>query len=382
MAKSIAVLGSTGSIGTQTLDVAEREGDITVRALTARLNIKLLEEQIRKFRPALAAVADEKKAAELRAAVADVPTKVLAGEEGVTECAAESGSDTVVTAVVGIAGLRPTVAAIEAGKDIALANKETLVTAGEIVMPLAKRHGVKILPVDSEHSAIFQSIADQKKFLKRIIITASGGPFFGMTRARLAGKTRADALKHPNWTMGAKITIDSATLVNKGLEIIEASHLFGLGVDDITPVVHRESIIHSMVEFCDGSVIGQLGVADMRLPIAYALTYPERKIPVTAPLDLVKIGSLTFYDIDNAAFPAVELAKNAARAGGTMPAVLNGANEEAVAAFLEDRCGFLDITDLIAEAMEAHRPKAAPTLDDISAADLEARESVRRRLGR
>ncbi len=382
MAKSIAVLGSTGSIGTQTLDVAEREGDIAVRALTARSNIKLLEEQIRKFRPALAAVADEKKAAELRAAVADTSTRVLGGERGVIECAAEAGSDTVVTAVVGIAGLRPTVAAIEAGKDIALANKETLVTAGGIVMPLARERGVKILPVDSEHSAIFQSIADQKRFLKRIIITASGGPFFGMSRAELAGKTRADALKHPNWTMGAKITVDSATLVNKGLEIIEASHLFGLGVDDITPVVHRESIVHSLVEFCDGSVIGQLGVADMRLPIAYALTYPERKIPVTAPLDLVKIGSLTFYDIDNAAFPAVELAKKAARAGGTMPAVLNGANEEAVAAFLEDRCGFLDITDLIAEAMEAHRPTASPSLDDIAAADLEARYAVRRRLGR
>lgn len=375
--RKIAVLGSTGSIGTQTLDVVDREGDLQVVALTAHSNINLLEQQIRKYRPALAAVDLPDKAADLRVRVADTGTRVLGGAQGLAECAAASDAEIVVTAIVGIAGLDATLAAIEAGKDIALANKETLVTAGDIVMPLAKNRGANILPVDSEHSAIFQSIADQKKFLKRIIITASGGPFFGMKRKELAGKTRFDALKHPNWTMGAKITIDSATLVNKGLEIIEAKHLFGLDVDHITPVIHRESIIHSMVEFTDGSVIGQLGVPDMRLPIAYALTWPQRKVPVSEPLDLVKVGKLTFYDIDNETFPAVELAKKAAKTGGTMPAVLNGANEEAVAAFLRDDCGFLEITELIQRAMERHRPLKKPTIADIKAADAEARQIVR-----
>lgn len=378
--RKIAVLGSTGSIGTQTLDVVDKEGDLKVNALTAHSNIDLLERQIRKYRPKLAAVDLPELAADLRIRVADTGTKVLGGAEGLAECAADSGAEIVVTAIVGIAGLDATLAAIEAGRDIALANKETLVTAGDIVMPLAKEKGVNILPVDSEHSAIFQSIADQRKFLKRIIITASGGPFFGMKRGELAGKTRFDALKHPNWTMGAKITVDSATLVNKGLEIIEAKHLFGLDVDDITPVVHRESIIHSMVEFTDGSVIGQLGVPDMRLPIAYALTWPQRKLPVSEPLDLVKIGKLTFYDIDSETFPAVGLAKKAAKIGGTMPAVLNGANEEAVAAFLRDSCGFLEITELIGKAMEEHRPIQDPTVEDIKAADAEARELVRANL--
>ncbi len=378
--KKIAVLGSTGSIGTQTLDVVDKEGDLRVTALTAHSNVELIEKQIRKYRPDIAAMDLPDKAAELRLRVADTDTKVLSGPEGVTECAACADAEMVVTAIVGIAGLDATLAAINAGKDIALANKETLVTAGDIVMPLAGERGVNILPVDSEHSAIFQSIADQKKFLKRIIITASGGPFFGMKREELAKKTRFDALKHPNWTMGAKITIDSATLVNKGLEIIEAKHLFGLDVDHITPVVHRESIIHSMVEFTDGSVIGQLGVPDMRLPIAFALTWPLRKVPVTEPLDLVKIGKLTFYDIDGEAFPAVEMAKKAARTGGTMPAVLNGANEEAVAAFLRDGCGFLEITELIQRAMERHRPVENPSVADIKAADAEARELVREAL--
>ena len=378
--KTIAVLGSTGSIGTQTLEVVDKEGDVRVHSLSAHSNIKLLEEQIRKYKPAIAAVTDEKKAAELKVAVADTNTKVLSGVEGAQECASAKEVDMAVTAIVGIAGLRPTIAAIKAGKDIALANKETLVTAGEIVMPLAKEHGVNIVPVDSEHSAIFQSIADQGKFLKRILITASGGPFFGKTREELRGKTRFDALKHPNWSMGAKITIDSATLVNKGLEIIEAQHLFGLDVDHITPVVHRESIIHSMVEFCDGSIIGQLGVPDMRLPIAYALTYPERKVPVSEPLDLVKVGKLTFFDLDNETFPAVNMAKKAAKIGGTMPAVLNGANEEAVAAFLSDGCGFLEIAELIAAAMEKHKAKQNPTIEDIAQADIEARQIVKERL--
>lgn len=378
--KAIAVLGSTGSIGTQTLDVVDKEGDIKVHSLTGHSNIKLLEEQIRKYKPALACVTDEERAAELKIKVADTNTRVLAGVRGAEECASAEGVDMAVTAIVGIAGLRPTLAAIRAGKDIALANKETLVTAGDIVMPLAQEHGVKIIPVDSEHSAIFQSISNQKKFLKRILITASGGPFFGMTGDELRGKTRFDALKHPNWTMGAKITIDSATLVNKGLEIIEAKHLFGLDVDDIIPVVHRESIIHSMVEFSDGSVIGQLGVPDMRLPIAYALTYPERKIPVSEPLDLVKVGKLTFFDIDNETFPAVELAKKASKIGGTMPAALNGANEEAVGAFLRDKCGFLEITELIEKAMDKHRVIEYPNIDDIVCADEEARRAVRENL--
>lgn len=378
--KTIAILGSTGSIGTQTLDVAEREGDIRVHAITGHSNIKLLEEQIRKFKPALACVTDESKAKELSIAVKDTNTKVLSGIEGACECAAAKEVDTVVTAIVGIAGLRPTIAAIENGKTIALANKETLVTAGDIVMPMAEKYGVKILPVDSEHSAIFQSIANQKKFLKRILITASGGPFFGMKREELKNKTRFDALKHPNWTMGAKITIDSATLVNKGLEIIEAKHLFGVDVDNIVPVVHRESIIHSMVEFTDGSVIGQMGVPDMRLPIAYALTYPERKIPVCEPLDLVKVGKLTFYDIDNEAFPAVSMAKKAAKIGGTMPTVFNSANEEAVAAFLKDGCGFLEITELIEKAMDTIEAVQNPTLEDINTADSEARRFVRENL--
>ena len=348
--KNIVILGSTGSIGTQTLDVVDKEGDIRVLAMTAHSNIDLLERQIRKYRPRAVSVNLPEKAAELRVRVADTGTRVFSGPDGVVECAAMPGADMGVTAIVGIAGLDATIAAIEAGKDIALANKETLVTAGDIVMPLAEKRGVNIVPVDSEHSAIFQSISNQRKFLKRIIITASGGPFFGMSRHELAGKTRFDALKHPNWTMGAKITVDSATLVNKGLEIIEARHLFGLDVDSITPVVHRESVIHSMVEFTDGSVIGQLGVPDMRLPIAYALTYPLRRGPVSEPLDLVKIGRLTFYDIDHDTFPAVNLAKKAAKTGGTMPAVLNGANEEAVAAFLRDGCGFLEITELIQRA--------------------------------
>ncbi len=378
--KTISVLGSTGSIGTQTLDVVDKEGDIRVQSLTAHSNIELLEKQIRKYKPKTVCVTRPEMAAELKVRVADTPVKVFSGIEGASRCAAADGVDMVVTAIVGIAGLIPTVEAIRAGKDIALANKETLVTAGDIVMPLAREYGVNIIPVDSEHSAIFQSISNQKKYLKKIIITASGGPFFGMKRDELGEKTRFDALKHPNWTMGAKITIDSATLVNKGLEIIEAKHLFGLDVDNIIPIIHRESVIHSMVQFTDGSVIGQLGVADMRLPIAYALTYPERKAQVTEELDLVKIGRLTFFDIDNETFPAVELAKRASKIGGTMPAVFNGANEEAVGAFLKDKCGFLEITELIQKAVEAHRPVQSPTIENIIDADREARELVRRSL--
>ena len=375
--KKIAVLGSTGSIGTQTLEVADITGGYEICALTAHSNVPLLEQQIRKYKPRIACMADEKAAAELKIKVRDTDTKVLSGEEGLCECAAAGEAETVVAAIVGIAGLRPTLCAIEAGKRIALANKETLVTAGERVCALAREKHVDILPVDSEHSAIFQSISNQRRFLNRIIITASGGPFFGKTREQLKTVTKEQALKHPNWSMGAKITVDSATLVNKGLEIIEAMHLFGIPAEDIVPVIHRESIVHSMVEMCDGSVIAQMGVPDMKLPISYALSYPERSVPVTEPLDLVKIGKLTFYDIDNTAFPAVALAKRAAKEGGVMCAVFNGANEQAVELFLKGKCGFTEITDLIENAMSRCKNIKNPSLEDIFAADREARRIVK-----
>jgi 1-deoxy-D-xylulose-5-phosphate reductoisomerase len=374
MSKSIAVLGSTGSIGTQTLEVLDIDGQMQAVSLTANKNVKKIEEQIRRYRPKAAAMFDEKAAEELKIKVADTSTKILSGEEGVLECARMG--DCAVTAIVGIAGLRSTMAAIEAGSRIALSNKETLVTAGEIVMKYAREKGVEIVPVDSEHSAIFQSISNQKKFVEKIIITASGGPFFGKKKDELMSVTAAQALKHPNWSMGAKITIDSATLVNKGLEIIEAMHLFGVDVDNIIPVVHRQSIVHSLVEFCDGSVIGQFGVPDMKLPISYALHYPERAVRVSEPLDLAKVGTLTFDNIDNETFPAVSMAKKAAKIGGSMPAVFNGANEEAVAMFLNGKCRFGDITEYIAFAMDKHNTVTSPSIEEIEAADREARESV------
>lgn len=377
--KNIAILGSTGSIGTQSLDVVDKDNNLKVAALTAYKNTDLLEQQIRKYKPAFAAMYDEDCAGDLKTRVQDTDTKVLFGEEGVCECARKG--DMAVTAIVGIAGLRPTLAAIDAGSYIALSNKETLVTAGDYVMGFAKEKGVKIVPVDSEHSAIFQSIANQGKFVEKIIITASGGPFFGKKREELVDVTAADALKHPNWSMGAKITIDSSTLVNKGLEIIEAMHLFGVGVDNIIPVVHRQSIVHSLVEFCDGSVIGQFGLPDMKLPISYALHYPERSIKVSERLDLAKIGTLTFHEIDHEAFPAVTMAKNAARIGGSMPAVFNGANEEAVAMFLKGKCRFGDITEYIAYAMDKHKVVKETTIENIEAADRFARSMVREAAG-
>ena len=378
--KKIAILGSTGSIGTQSLDVVDKDGgQLKVSSLTAYKNTDLLEEQIRKYKPEAAAMYDEVCAADLKIRVKDTNTKILSGEEGVCECARMG--DMAVTAIVGIAGLRPTLAAIESGSDIALSNKETLVTAGDYVMNYAKEKNVRIVPVDSEHSAIFQSIADQGKFLSKIIITASGGPFFGKKKEELRDVTAADALKHPNWSMGAKITIDSSTLVNKGLEIIEAMHLFGVDVDNIIPVVHRQSIVHSLVEFCDGSVIGQFGVPDMKLPISYALHYPERSIKVSEGLDLAKIGTLTFAEIDNEAFPAVQMAKNAAKTGGTMPAVFNGANEEAVAMFLSGKCRFGDITEYISYAMDKHNVVKETSIANIEAADRFAREMVRQAAG-
>lgn len=320
---------------------------------------------------------DENAASDLKIRVADTATKVLSGIEGVCECASLDEAQAVVTAIVGIAGLKPTMSAISCGKRIALANKETLVTAGEIVTREARRCNAQIIPVDSEHSAIFQSISNQAKFLNKIIITASGGPFFGKSYAELRDVTPAMALKHPNWNMGAKITIDSATLVNKGLEIIEAMHLFDVSVDNVQPVVHRESIIHSMVEFCDGSVIAQMGVPDMKLPISYALSFPERTVPVCEALDLVRIQKLTFYDIDNEAFPSVALAKKAAKSGGVMCAVYNGANEAAVELFLKEKCRFTDITELIEKAMEKAPVITSPTIEDIFMADTFAREIVK-----
>lgn len=375
--KKITILGSTGSIGTQTLDVADITKEYEVCALTAHSNVKLLEEQVRKYKPTVACMTDEKSANDLKVRISDTNTKVLSGIDGACECAAYPDSDTVVTAIVGIAGLKPTLSAISCGKRIALANKETLVTAGEIVLKEASKTGSEIIPVDSEHSAIFQSISNQKKFLNKIIITASGGPFFGKNKEELSDVTPMDALKHPNWNMGAKITIDSATLVNKGLEIIEAMHLFSLPVDKIEPVIHRESIIHSMVEFCDGSVIAQMGVPDMKLPISYALSYPRRTIPVCKALNIVSVGRLSFYPVDNENFPAIELAKKAARMGGVMCAVYNGANEAAVELFLNGKCSFADITVLIEKAMEKAPREENVSIENIIMADKFAREIVK-----
>ncbi len=375
--KNLSILGSTGSIGTQTLDVVDKTNEYRVMALSAHKNVSLIEKQIRKYKPKIAAMTDENAAAELKVKVGDTDTKILSGIEGACECAALNNVDTVVTAIVGIAGLKPTLSAISAGKRIALANKETLVTAGEIVMEAARKNNCEILPVDSEHSAIFQSISNQGKFLKSIIITASGGPFFGKTLQELSSVTPEMALKHPNWDMGAKITIDSATLVNKGLEIIEAMHLFKLPVDKIRPIIHRESIVHSMVEFCDGSVIAQMGVPDMKLPISYALSYPERTIPVCEPLDLLTVGKLSFYDIDHNAFPAIMLAKKAAEEGGVMCTVYNGANEAAVEMFLKGQCSFTDISRFISTAMEKAPKITNPSLEDIFSADLLSRKIVK-----
>lgn len=374
--KKVSILGSTGSIGTQALEVIAASKGLEAVAISANTGIGRLEEQIRRFRPRFAAVADEKCAADLKVRVADTDTRVAGGAQALRECAAYPGADITLAAIVGIAGLEPTIAAIRARKSIALANKETLVTAGDLVMGMIREQGVSLLPVDSEHSAIFQAISNQGAFVKRIILTASGGPFFGKTRGQLKNVGAKDALRHPTWSMGAKITVDSATLVNKGLEVIEATHLFNVGVQDIDVCVHRQSVVHSMVEFCDNSVIAQLGPPDMKLPIAYALHYPQRAAPVSEPLDLKKIGSLTFCEPDHKTFPAIEMAKAAAAAGGTMPCVFNGANEAAVAEFLAGRCGFLDIYDKIERAMTRHEMIKNPTLDDIKQSDLWARGQV------
>ena len=378
--KKIAVLGSTGSIGTQTLEVVRENGDIRVTGLAAGRNIGLLEEQIREFSPALAVVWDEEKAKELAIRVADLQVKVLAGMKGLLELAVMPEAEVLVTAIVGMIGIRPTVAAIEAGKDIALANKETLVTAGHLIMPLAKKYGVRILPVDSEHSAIFQALTGETgNEVSKLLITASGGPFRGRDRAFLEHVQVEDALKHPNWAMGQKITIDSATLVNKGLEVMEAKWLFGVDLDRIQVVVQPKSIIHSMVEFADGAVMAQMGTPDMKLPIQYALYYPERRHLPGERLDFWRLGQIVFEKPDMETFRGLPLAMEAARAGGSMPTVFNAANEMAVAAFLKRKISFLDIYEIIADAMASHRKVADPDLEQILAAEQETYEHIRRR---
>ncbi len=370
--KHISILGSTGSIGTQTLDVVRTNQDIKVEALAAGRNIALLLEQIKEFKPSLVCVYDEVKAKELEEILKreGINTEVTTGMEGLFACATISAAETVVTAFVGMIGIRPTIEAIKAGKDIALANKETLVTAGHIIMPLAKEKNVKILPVDSEHSAIFQSLqGNAGNKIHKILLTASGGPFRGKTKEELANMKVEDALKHPNWSMGRKITIDSSTLVNKGLEVIEAKWLFDVEAEDIQVVVHPQSIIHSMIEYTDGAVIAQLGVPDMKLPIQYALYYPERKGPTAERLDFYKLRSIDFFEPDTEVFPALSMAYEALKTGGSMPTVYNAANEWAVAAFLERKIGYTDIVRLIRREMDAHKVIRTPELEEILATE-------------
>lgn len=377
MSKRISILGSTGSIGRQSLDVIAACG-MEAAALTANSNAARMEEQVRQFKPELAVMMDEWAAADLRVRLADTPVRVAAGMEGLLEAAELPSADTVLTAVVGMIGLRPTMAAIREGKRIALANKETLVCAGQLVMEEARDFGAEILPVDSEHSALFQSLQGcrDRGEVRRLILTCSGGPFFGKTRTELQGVTRKDALQHPNWSMGAKITIDSATLMNKGLEFIEAMHLYQMSPEKISIVIHRESIIHSLVEYCDHGMIAQLGAPDMRLPIQYALTWPRRTGGPADPLDLCSCGPLTFAQPDLDTFRCLDLALKAARTGGTAGAVLNGANEAAVALFLEDRIGFLEIADRVALALDRVPVIQEPSMTQILEADQAAREAV------
>ena len=375
--KGIALLGSTGSIGTQSLDVCRMHG-YRVVCLTANRRVDLMEAQIREFRPDLVSMMDPLAADDLRTRVADTATKVLSGMDGLIECATYSGADTVLNAVVGMVGLQPTLAAIQAKKTLALANKETLVAGGHLVTNTAKAYGVDILPVDSEHSAIFQCLqgSPEKGAVKKLILTASGGPFFGKTLAELENVTAADALKHPNWDMGAKITIDSATMMNKGLEFIEAKWLFDMPIDAIDIVVHRESVVHSAIAYQDNSVIAQLGVPDMRIPIQYALTYPQRLPSPVQELSLVDYGKLTFYAPDYYTFRCINVCKDAIAAGGLRPAAANGANEESVRLFLNGKIKFTDIAVLNRAAMEACPQVADYTLDDVLQADRAARDYV------
>lgn len=377
MSKKITVLGSTGSIGRQSLEVIAACGMEAV-ALAANSSAKLMEEQARRYRPALAALADERAAADLRVRLADTNVRVVGGLEGVLEAATISSADTAIAALVGMAGLRPTLASIREGKRVCLANKETLVCAGPLVLEEAKDYGAKVYPVDSEHSALFQCLEANRDRgeVKRLILTCSGGPFYGKKREELAGITVEDALKHPNWSMGAKITVDSATLMNKGLEVIEAMHLYRMPVEKISVVIHRESIIHSLVEYCDNAMLAQLGAPDMRLPIQYALTYPKRVAGPSDPLDLWNCGPLTFGTPDMTAFPCLALALEVAKAGGTAGAILNGANEAAVGQFLAGKIGFLDIPAKVEKALFQIKAVQNPSMQDILDADQAAREIV------
>ena len=382
MINSISILGSTGSIGTQSLDVVDKLG-LKVSAITAASNVDLIENQIRKYKPELAVLFNEDKAAELRLRVKDTGTRVLGGMDGLIEAAVIPSASLVLNSVVGMVGLKPTMAAIEAKKDIALANKETLVAGGDLVTDAVKRNGVKLLPVDSEHSAIFQCLqgAPDNKALKKLILTASGGPFFGKTYDELKDVTVEQALNHPNWSMGAKITIDSASMMNKGLEIIEAARLFDVSGDDIDVVVHRESIIHSLVEYTDNSVIAQLGVPDMRIPIQYAITYPSRFESPVAELSLAEIGKMTFFEPDYKTFKCLNACKTALKMGGAATAIANGANEEANMLFRNGKIKFLDIGELVCGAVESVKNFVPSSVDDVIKADSLARQYVKEKVG-
>ena len=381
MVKCVSILGSTGSIGRQSLDIISRM-PIRVAALTAGTSVERMAQQCRQFRPELAVMASQEAAEKLQELISDLETSVSWGEEGLIRAATMESADCVITAVVGMLGLKPTLAAIRAGKRIGLANKETLVCAGEIVMAEAKKYGTEIIPVDSEHSAIFQCLMGMShpKEIRRLVLTCSGGPFFGMTKQQLKSVTKADALKHPNWKMGAKITVDCATLMNKGLEVIEAMRLYRVPVEQVDVVIHRQSIVHSMVEFVDGAVMAQLGTPDMRLPIQLALTYPERMDCPVEKLDLIGCGELSFLKPDMESFPCLALARTCAKAGGTACPVMNGANEEAVARFLNDEIGFYDIYDLVSGAVEAVPFLQNPTLEQILESDRLARTYVTEQL--
>ncbi len=379
--KKIAILGSTGSIGTQTLEIVSKNPDLQVAALAAGSNVALLEKQVREFRPSLAVMWSEQAAADLKERLSDVAVKVAWGMEGLIEAAVLEESEVLVTAIVGMIGIRPTIAAIEAGKTIALANKKTLVCAGHLIMPLAKEKNVSILPVDSEHSAIFQSMQGEPKHrISKILLTASGGPFRGKTRAELQDIGPEAALKHPNWNMGRKITIDSATLVNKGLEVIEAKWLFDMSLSQIQVVVHPQSVIHSMVEYADGGIMAQLGTPDMKLPIAYALFYPDRRPLEGKRLDFYALSQITFEKPDTETFRGLALAYRAVEAGGSMPTVLNAANEKAVDMFLNGKISFLQIADLIEACMAAHTVIPAPGVEEILAAEQETYENIEKQL--
>ena len=381
MMKCISILGSTGSIGRQTLDIIDHLG-LRVAALTAGISVDRMAAQCEKYRPRLAVMATEQAATALKSLISHLPTEVLWGEEGLIRAAMVEEADCVITAVVGMVGLKPTLAAIRAGKRIGLANKETLVCAGELVMREAKKYGTEIIPVDSEHSAIFQCLmgVGDKKEIKRILLTCSGGPFYGMDKVQLSKVTKADALRHPNWKMGAKITIDCATLMNKGLEVIEAMRLYDLPLQQVDVLIHRQSIVHSLVELTDGGVMAQLGAPDMRLPIQLAMTYPERCDCIVPKLDLTTCGALTFAQPDMEAFPCLKLARECAEKGGNACAVMNGANEEAVALYLDDKIGFYDIYRLVSGAVEGVPFVKNPTLEEILEADRLARISVRNQI--